>query len=132
MEFLTAGGDVTTNGRDIQSVDLVFMPGEGVLNQEVAVPDLKLAVPANSGEVRELLGGGVPDLADPVGVVVLVAGPLALTTDVPQLDGLLSADREDDTVLGGERAGENFFLVPDELMGELTLLNIPEPQGLIP
>ncbi len=59
------------------------MPGEGVLNQEVAVPDLKLSVPANSGEVRELLGGGVPDLADPVGVVVLVTSPLALTTNVP-------------------------------------------------
>ncbi len=80
------------------------MSGEGILDKEVAVPNLKLSVPSNSCEVRKLLGWGVSDLRDPVSVVVLVTCPLALATDVPEFDGFTTATGEDDSVVWGESA----------------------------
>ena len=105
---------------------------EAVLDQELLVPDLKSSVPTSSGEVWGLLDWRVSDAADPVVVVVLLTGELAVCEGVPQLDGSVCASRDDLSVVGGEGAGEDLFLVASEGSGGLAGSEIPKTEGLVP
>lgn len=108
------------------------MGSEGVLDLEVLVPDLEISIPTGSGKVLHLLRGGVSDTRDPVLMVVGVNGVLALSFDVPKLDVLLAAARENDSVVWVEAAREDLLGVTNELVGALSLSKVPEPKGTIP
>lgn len=59
-------------------------------------------------------------------------GVLALTTDVPEFDGVISTSREDHSGVVGETAGEGFTGVVDESERGLSGTEIPETEGLVP
>jgi len=102
--FFTGGGNVSTHWGNGEGVDVGFVSLEAVLDEEVGVPDLKSAVPASGGEEWSLLDWGVSDGADPVGVVVLFEGELALSNGVPELDGLVGTGGDDLSVVIREGA----------------------------
>lgn len=59
-------------------------------------------------------------------------GVLALTDGVPDLDGSVSAGRDNLSVIGGERDGENITSVADKSVLGDTGLQVPDSQGLVP
>lgn len=130
--FFTSGGNVVTSGGNGQRVDVFVVGLEGVLDQEVGVPDLESAVPAGRGEVGALLNGGVSDAGDPVGVVVLLVGVLAVSDGVPELEGLVSTTGDDLSVIVGEANGVDFLLVTNEDSGGLASSQVPKSEGLVP
>ena len=85
--FTTTSGDVDTSGGNGKGVDVVLVCSEAVLNQEVGLPDLQSSVPTSGGEVGVAFIGGVSDGGNPVGVVVLFIGVLAISEGVPELEG---------------------------------------------
>ena len=105
---------------------------ESVLNLEVLVPDLEISIPTGSSKVLHLLRWGVSDTGDPVLMVVLLNGVLALAFDIPKLDVLLATTGEDDSVVWVEAAREDFLVVTDELVSDLTLSEVPKSKGAIP
>jgi len=66
-----------------------------------------------------------------VAVLALLA-PLELAQGVPELDGLVSAGRDDLSVVGGEGNGEYVVLVAGESGGGDTSFEVPESEGLVP
>ena len=132
LVVLSAGGDELTVGVQGQSVDVVLVGLDGSVELEDAVPDLQSAVSANGGVVAVLAGVGVPDLGDPVGVVVVVGDDLAVTEGVPDSDVLLEATREDLSVVVGEADGGDFLVVSDESAEALALVDIPESESSVP
>lgn len=93
---LSSGDDEVSSGGDGDCVDASVVHADAVLDVEgLVVPDLEVAVPADGGEVLSAggLGGGgdEPDLGDPVVVVVLLDGVLAVALHVPELDLAVSA-----------------------------------------
>jgi len=100
--FLTTSGDVSAQRSNGEGVDVFLVSLEGVLDQEVGLPDLKSAVPADSGEVGVLGNRGVSDAGDPVGMVVVLVGVLAVSKSVPELEGLISTSGDDLSVIEGE------------------------------
>ena len=69
---------------------------------------------------------------DPLGVAVLGDVELAFTQGVPQLDGSVSRGRDDLSVVGGERDGQDVTGVSDESSGGLSRVQVPQSQGLVP
>lgn len=59
-------------------------------------------------------------------------GVLALTDGVPDLDGSVSAGRNNLSVVGGERDGENITSVADESVLGDTGLQVPDSESLVP
>ena len=57
---------------------------------------------------------------------------LALSEGVPQLDGSVSGSRNDLSVVGRERNGENVTGVANELSGGQTSVKVPKTEGLVP
>jgi len=130
--LLTTSGDVVTLGGDVDGVDVVLMCLEGVLDQEVGLPDLQSTVPTGGGEVRVLLDGGVLDARDPIGVVVGLVGVLAISQSVPELEGSVSRSRDNLSVVAGEGDGVDFLGVTGEDLGGSAGSKVPESQGLVP
>jgi len=130
--FLTTSGNVVAGGGDGQGVNVLVVSLEGVLDQEVRVPDLESAVPTSRSEVGSLGDGGVSDAGDPIGVVVLLVGVLAFGNGVPELEGLVSTARDNLSVVVGEGDSVDFLLVANEDSGGLADSEIPESEGLVP
>lgn len=59
-------------------------------------------------------------------------GELAVTQGVPELDGTVTRTRNDLTVVGGERDGEDVVGVADEGTGGVTAGQLPQTEGLVP
>lgn len=71
------------------------------------VPHLDQLVPAARHDDGVGRVGREANAGDPLGVVVLGDGVLALSKDVPQLDGLVAGSRHNLAVVRGERNGHN-------------------------
>ena len=102
---LSTGDDEVSSGGDGDGIDAAVMDLDAVLDVEgLVVPDLAVSVPTDGGEVLSASGfgggGDEPDLGDPVVVVVLLDGVLAVALDVPELDLAISARREDVPAVG--------------------------------
>jgi hypothetical protein len=76
--------------------------------------------------------GGEANARDPLGVVVLGDGVLALSKDVPQLDGLVARSRHDLAVVGREGNRQDIASVADETASAVSSGNLPQTQSLIP
>jgi hypothetical protein len=89
-------------------------------------------VPAG-GDNDGVLGVGAESHAgNPLSVALLGDGELAVTEGVPQLDGSVAGSRDDLTVVGGERDGQNVVGVADEASGGGTSGELPQAEGLVP
>ena len=93
---LASGHNEVSSGRDGDSVDASVVHLDAILDVEgLVVPDLEVSVPSDGGEVLSSgglgRGGDESDLGDPVVVVVLLDGVLAVSLHVPELDLAISA-----------------------------------------
>lgn len=136
---LTTGNDEGSLGGGGDGVDVAVMSLEAVLNLEgLVVPDLKASIPSGGSEeaASEVALGGVAaeeaDVADPVGVALLVLGESADTLDIPELDGLVGTSRQNLTVVAREAAAQHLLGVTNEPFSALSLSEIPESEGAIP
>jgi len=104
------------------------------LEVEVAeVPDLYSLVPAAGDDYWVGGGGAELDGGDPFSVTVLtLLGPLALSKSVPQLDALITASRDDLSVVSAESNAHNILLVSDKSGAGDTSVNVPKSEGLVP
>jgi hypothetical protein len=132
LVVFSTGGDVLSSWGNREGVDGLVMSFKGVFDLEVLVPDLEISIPTSSSEVLHLLRWGISDTRDPVLMVVLLNGVLALTFDIPKLDVLLAATRENDSVVWVEAAREHFLFMADELVSDLTFSKVPKSKGAIP
>ena len=66
-------------------------------------------VPAAWNNYGVVVVGGESDARDPIGVTFFLDGVLALGKGVPQLDGLISAARDDLTVVSGESNAQDIL-----------------------
>lgn len=136
---LSTGDDEVASGGNSDGIDAAVVDLDAVLDVEgLVVPDLKVAVPADGGEVLSAsgLGGGgdESDLGDPVAVVVLLDCVLAVTLDVPELDLAISAGGEDISTVAGDSAREDLFgmAVLNETLSGLSGSQVPKTQRAIP
>ena len=130
---LATGGAQGAIGRDGDGVDRSVVADElGAELHGGDVPDHNGLVPAARDQQGGLGGGGEADAGDPVGVLVLGKGVLALTEGVPKLDGLVTGSGDDLTVVLGESDGEDVLLVADENADGGTGVQVPKAEGLIP
>ena len=133
MEFsvLSSGGDVLSVGTDGNSVNVAFVSLELVSDGEVGVIDLEPSIPANSDEVGlEVDLGGLGDRwesdhADPISVVILLSGELAISEGIEQLDFSFSTWGDNLSVVRTEGNGENFLSVSYESLFANSVLQIP-------
>ena len=119
-----------------QVIDLEL--GSGSLE----VPDLDHLVPASTDNLRTFMIGAEADSRDPFSVPsqgsVTTASrlsnqiTLAFTTSVPDLDGLITATRDDQTVIRAERGAQDISSVTDELANTLTSAQVPQAHSLVP
>lgn len=100
-------------------VEVSSVSSEVVLLTAVAeVPHLHELVPTAGNDDGSLGVGGETNTADPLGVATLLKSVLALSEDVPELDGLVAGSRDDLTVVRGEGNGEHIL----QKHGEYTLI----------
>merc|ERR1719199_2042825 len=127
---LTTGTAQGTIRRDGDGVQDTGVAGEvGFQLAVVQVPDLDELVPAAGHDQRVLGGRGEADAGDPVGVVLLDDGVLALGEGVPQLDGLIAGTGDDLTVVSGEGDGVDVLGVALEETDGRTGVQVPETHG---
>lgn len=110
------------------------MAGKVVFEAKVGqVPDFEGFVPG-AGDDDWVLGGWRElDGGDPFVVAVLAfLAPFKFSEGVPEFDGLVSAGRDDLSVVGGESDGEYVVLVSSEPGSSDTSFQIPESESLIP
>jgi len=115
------------------------MDSDAVLDVEgLVVPDLEVSVPSDGGEVLSAggLGGGGDEshLGDPIVVVVLLDGVLAVTLHVPELDLAVGAGGEDVPAVARDSAGKDLLgvAVLDESLGGLSGSEVPKSERSIP
>jgi hypothetical protein len=65
-------------------------------------------------------------------VAVIDNVKLALAEGVPELDGLVSGRRNDLSVVGRERHGEDIASVANKLLGGKTRVQVPKTESLVP
>jgi len=131
------GGTVLTTGtaegtirRDRDGVKHTSVTSQvGFQLAVIQVPDLDELIPAAGHDQRVLGGRGEADAGDPVGVVLLDDGVLALGEGVPQLDGLIAGTGDDLTVVGGEGDGVHVLGVALEETDGGTGVQVPETHG---
>ncbi len=73
-----------------------------------------------------------PHAADPFGVTLVFDVVLALAECVPQLDGLVSATRDNLSVVGREGDGKDIGSVPNEAAGSCASVEVPETESFVP
>ncbi len=130
---LATRGDEGSIRGDGQGVDDTVVTNE--VSSKLAVgqiPDLDDLVPTSRNNQRLLGGRRETNAGDPVVMLVLLDGVLALTQGVPELDGLVTTGRDDLSVVSRETDREDIALVGDEGSDRLTLIQVPESQSLIP
>lgn len=130
--FLTTSGDVGTQRSNGEVVDVFVVSLEGALDQEVGLPDLESSVPTGGGEVGVLGNGGVSNAGNPIRVIVVFVGVLAVSKGVPKLEALISTSGDDLSVIEGESDGVDFLGVANEVSGGLTSSQIPKSEGSVP
>jgi len=134
LTVLSATGGEGSVWGDGDGVDVSGVAAEVVLEAKVAqVPDLQGLVPTAGNDDWVLGGWRELHGANPLVVAVLaLLAPLELAQSVPELDGLVSAGRDDLSVVGGEGNGEYVVLVAGESGGGDTSFEVPESEGLVP
>lgn len=115
-------------------VDVTVVAGEVVFEAKVAeVPDFESLVPRSRNDDWVLGGWAELNGADPFVVAVFAfLTPFKFSEGIPQFDGLVSAGRDDLSVVGGESDGEYVVLVSSESGGGDSSFEIPEAEGLVP
>lgn len=132
--ILSTGSGQRSIWGDGDGVDVTTVSGEVVFKTEVAqVPDFEGFIP-RSGDDDWVLGGWAElDGADPFVVAVFAfLRPFEFSQSVPKFDGLVSAGRDDLSVISGESDGEYVVLVSSESGGGDSSFQIPQSQGFIP
>jgi len=129
---LTTGTTKRTIRRDGDGVQDTSVSGQvGLQLAVVEVPDLDELVPTTGDDQRVLGGRRESDAGDPIGVVLLGDGVLALSQGVPQLDGLIAGTGDDLTVVGGKSDGVDVLGVTLELTDGLSSVQIPQAHGAV-
>jgi hypothetical protein len=98
----------------------------------VKIPDLDEPVPTSRDDKRLLGGRREPDAGDPVLMLVIDKGVLALTEGVPELDTSVTTGRDDLSVVSGEGNREDIRSVTDEGTDGGTGGDVPESESLVP
>ncbi len=130
---LATRGDQGTVRRDGQGVyDTVVTNQVGAKLAVGQVPDLDDLVPTGRDDQGLLGGGRETNAGNPVVVLVLLDGVLALAEGVPQLDALVTTGRDDLSVVSRETDREDIALVRDEGSDRLALVQVPQSQSLVP
>jgi len=96
-----------SNGVDISAVANVIRAELAV----VQVPNLDLLIPTGRNDDGVGGGGRETNAGNPLGVVVLSDGVLALSKGVPQLDGLVARCRDNLTVVSRESNAQDVTIV---------------------
>jgi len=125
----TAEGTIGGDGDGVENTGVALEVGFQLT--VVKVPDLDELVPTAGDDQGVLSGGGEPDAGDPVGVVVLGDGVLALLQGVPKFDLLIPGTGDDLPVVSGELDGVDVFVVTLEEPDGGTGVKVPQPHGLI-
>lgn len=116
---------------DSDGVHAATVANKGVTGLEgVGIPDLDGLVPRGRDEERLGGVGREPDAGNPLAVTL--ESVLALTENVPQLDGLVTRRGDDLTVVGGEGDAEDVLGVPNKTTDGLPGLEVPETHGPVP
>jgi hypothetical protein len=130
--FASRGTEGTVWG-DSDGVEVSSVTNQVVLDLAVAkAPHLHELVPSARNDDGGLSVGAEADAADPLSVTSLLKGVLALTENVPQLDGLVTGSRDNLAVVRGEGNGENILLVANETAGGGSSVDIPQTEHAIP
>lgn len=130
---LTTGSAKGSIGGDGDVVDDTGVTREVSAKLEVVkIPDLDEPVPTSRDDKRLLGGRGEADARDPVLMLVIDKGVLALTEGVPELDRSVTTGRDDLSVVSGEGNGEDIRGVPDEGTDGGTGGKVPKTEGLVP
>jgi len=141
---LSAGSAEGTIGRDSDSVQVSLVVLEGVLQQlrlgVLEVPDLDLLVPAARNEEGRGRSGGESDARHPfvvssslgiaLGIVDQVV--LHLAEGIPELDGAVTASRDDLSIVTGESDRQNVLSVADESADAVAISDVPKTEGAVP
>ena len=118
---------------EVEAVDLSLVADEGVhQGHGLVVPDLDGSIPRGRNNDWLLHVVVESNAGNPVVVGLLLNGELALTIDVPDLDGLVHGAGHDLSVVWGESNGENVLGVADEGSVGGVLLQVPESECTIP
>mmetsp|Transcript_4219 Transcript_4219/g.7394 ORF Transcript_4219/g.7394 Transcript_4219/m.7394 type:complete len:324 (+) Transcript_4219:19-990(+) len=96
------------------------------------VPYLNKLVPASRNDERVANRRREANARDPLGVLVIGDGVLALAEGVPELDGLVATARNDLTVVGREGYRENILLVSNKAAGGSSGVEVPQAEGGVP
>jgi len=141
---LSAGSAEGTIGRDSDSVQVSLVVLEGVLQQlrlgVLEVPDLDLLVPAARNEEGRGRSGGESDARHPfvvssslgiaLGIVDQVV--LHLAEGIPELDGAVTASRDDLSIVTGESDRQNVLSVADESADAVAISDVPKAESAVP
>lgn len=101
-------------------------------NQATYPTYLDELVPAGGDNNRVLGVGAESHAGNPLSVALFANGELAVTQGVPQLNGAVAGSRDDLTVVGGERDGQDVVGVADESSSGGTGGKLPQAKGFIP
>lgn len=130
--FATGGakGTVWADGDGVQVASVAY---QIVLELAVAkAPDLDELVPSARHNDGGLSVGAETNAADPLGVAFLLEGVLALTENVPQLDGLVAGTRDNLAVVSGESNREHILSVANKAAGGGTGVDVPQAEHAVP
>jgi len=141
---LSAGGAEGAVGGDSDSVQVSLVVLESVLEQlllgVLEVPDLDLLVPTARNEEGRSSSRGESDARNPlvvsrslaVALVVIDQVVLHLTEGVPELDGAVTASRDNLAVVGRESNRQNVLSVADESADAVAISDVPKAEGAVP
>jgi len=141
---LSAGSAEGTIGRDSDSVQVSLVVLEGVLQQlrlgVLEVPYLDLLVPAARNEEGRGRSGRESDARHPfvvssslgiaLGTVDQVV--LHLAEGIPELDGAVTASRDDLSIVTGESDRQNVLSVADESADAVAISDVPKAESAVP
>lgn len=133
LAVLATGGTEGAVRGDGHAVEVTGVANEVGLEAAVGeVPHLDDTVPAGGNDEGAGVEGGEAHAGDPLGVLVLSDGVLALTKSVPELDGAVAGSGHDLAVVEGEGDGENILLVANKAAGGGAGVDVPETEGTVP
>lgn len=129
--FASGGTEGTVRG-DSDGVEVSSVSDQVVLDLAVAkAPHLHELVPSARNDDGGLSVGAETDAANPLSVTSLLKGVLALTENVPQLDGLVAGSRDNLAVVRGESNREHILLVTNEATGGGSGVDVPQTEHAI-
>lgn len=129
--FATRGAEGTVRGNS-DGVQVASVAYEVVLDLAVAkAPHLDEFVPSARHDDGGLGVGAEAHAADPLSVSSFLKGVLALTENVPQLDGLVAGSRDNLTVVRGESNREHILGVANKAAGGGAGVDIPQTEHAI-